>query len=214
MPGNGLLPPAALAGFALGLSLVFSLGPQNLRLIRAGIANSHPLTVVTTGYVSEILIVAAGFFWVGTALAAAPALVLALRLLGIGFLVVCAVKAFRRRQSATAIADGPPPREETRGWAVIAMLAVTWLNPLAYLEVLFLVGILSYGFAGGERLLFTAGFLLASAIKFFGWSFVGRAATSWLVGPRREAQLDAIGGTSMLAVGALLTVQTVPLLIR
>lgn len=39
-------------------------------------------------------------------------------------------------------------------------------------------------------------------------------ASPWFDGPRREAPFDAVGGALMLAVGIVLSVQTVPLLVR
>lgn len=45
MTADALLSPAAESGFVFGLGLIFSLGPQNLTLIQAGLTRSHPFTV-------------------------------------------------------------------------------------------------------------------------------------------------------------------------
>lgn len=47
MTADALLSPAAESGFVFGLGLIFSLGPQNLMLIQAGLTRSHPLRSVT-----------------------------------------------------------------------------------------------------------------------------------------------------------------------
>ncbi|WP_245485807.1 MULTISPECIES: hypothetical protein [unclassified Mesorhizobium] len=45
MTADALLSPAAESGLVFGLGLIFSLGPQNLTLIQAGLTRSHPFTV-------------------------------------------------------------------------------------------------------------------------------------------------------------------------
>ncbi|MCF6117725.1 hypothetical protein L2449_12640 [Mesorhizobium muleiense] len=45
MTADSLLSPAAVSGFVFGLGLIFSLGPQNLMLIQAGLTRSHPFAV-------------------------------------------------------------------------------------------------------------------------------------------------------------------------
>lgn len=47
MTADALLSPAAESGFVFGLGLIFSLRPQNLMLIQAGLTRSHPLWSVT-----------------------------------------------------------------------------------------------------------------------------------------------------------------------
>ncbi len=62
---------------------------------------------------------------------------------------------------------------EPRLRAVSVMLVVTWFNPLVWLEAMFLVGVLASGYGSDAQPGFAAGFLAASAVKFYGWSFVG-----------------------------------------
>lgn len=56
-------------GFVLSLGLMFAVGPQHLKLVKAGMSGSHVGTVATTGYLSEIIIVVLGLVLAGTAIA-------------------------------------------------------------------------------------------------------------------------------------------------
>jgi L-lysine exporter family protein LysE/ArgO len=82
-----------------------------------------------------------------------------------------------------------------------SMLVVTWLNPLAWLEAMFLVGVLS---SGHDAVGFAAGFLAASAIKFYGWSFAGMTLSSYFGGGIARRRLDAIAGFVLLIAAVLL----------
>jgi L-lysine exporter family protein LysE/ArgO len=69
MLSDALLVKAMASGFMLGLGFFFSVGPQNLQLIRAGAMESHAATVATTGYISEIIIVVLGAVGLSASLA-------------------------------------------------------------------------------------------------------------------------------------------------
>lgn len=197
---------ASLAGLVLGLSFIFSLGPQNLRLLRAGTTNSHALTVASVGYLSEVSIVLFGVTGMSTTLVAVPAVAGTLQAFGIGFLVWCALRAFKRRVRCRETAS-EPGAAETRTAAVLSMLSVTWLNPLVYLEVMFLVGVLASSYDDRERTWFATGYLIAAAVRIYGWSLVGRIVSPWLSTPRRQMQFEAASGSFLLLAAVLLALQ-------
>ncbi|RWK59428.1 MAG: arginine transporter, partial [Mesorhizobium sp.] len=172
MTADALLSPAAVSGFVFGLGLIFSLGPQNLMLIRAGLTRSHPFAVASTGYVSEIALVIMGIGGSGTLLTHNPAISGILQAACAGFLAWWGARTLlavnRTNRSETAVAGC-----KSRSRAIGSMLAVTWLNPLVWLEAMFLVGVLSFSYGSEEQAGFAVGFLAASAIKFYGWSLAG-----------------------------------------
>jgi len=193
-------PAAIVAGFAFGLGLILSLGPQNLMLIRAGLARNYPMTVASTGYVSEIILVALGIGGLGALLAENPEVSKLLQTLSAVFLAWCGLRILvkvGRKRKVHALESGGGSL--TR--AVGAMLVVTWLNPLAWLEAMFLVGVLS---SGHEAIGFATGFLLASAIKFYGWSLAGMTLSRHLGNARCLTCMDAVAGIILIAVAALL----------
>jgi len=201
---DALLSPAAMSGFVFGLGLIFSLGPQNLMLIQAGLTRNHPLTVASAGYASEIALVVMGIGGLGTLLAYYPTLSGILQAVCAGFLAWWGARILSNlsRMSNIGIVAG---NCESRLRAIGSMLVVTWLNPLVWLEAMFLVGVLSSSYASEEQAGFAVGFLAASAIKFYGWSLAGVSLSHRFDSPIYRRRMRAITGLVLISVALLLT---------
>lgn len=203
MTADALLSPAAESGFVFGFGLIFSLGPQNLMLIQAGLTRSHPFTVASTGYVSEIALVTMGIGGLGTLLTHHPAISGVLQAVSAIFLAWWGARTLlnisRKRRTAAATTGG-----KSRSRAIGSMLAVTWLNPLVWLEAMFLVGVLSFSYGSEEQAGFAAGFLTASPIKFYGWSLAGVSLSRRLDRPIYRKRMDAIAGLGLILAALLL----------
>ena len=196
---------AAGSGFLLGASLIFSIGPQNLALINAGLARDNMLLVASIGYISEILLVGIGLTGFRASPDADPDITAALHLLGILFLVFYGVCAIRRGlQRPLATDDRMVASCRSRWNAAVSVLAVTWLNPLVYIEIVLLVGLVASAFDSRIRIWFGAGFLLASAVRFYGCSLTGQMLRSWLGHPARQRQFAMISGCLLLGSAAML----------
>lgn len=85
--------------------------------------------------------------------------------------------------------------------ALLACLAITWLNPHAYLDTVLLVGSVSAGY-GDLRWAFGAGAMLGSAIWFTFLTVAARFAARWLGSPRSWRILDGVIAVTMLALAA------------
>lgn len=208
MSSLSLWSAAGVTGFVLGLGLIFSLGPQNLALIRAGMTRNHPVTVASIAYLSEIAMVAIGIGGLAALLMANPRIAFLLQLLGVGYLVLCGLRALWRPHAEQG-GDLIDCVLETRHRAIATILAVTWLNPLVWLEAMFLVGVLATGYATDVQFGFAAGFLTASAIKLYGWSLLGLSLPSRLKGPVFVRYLDILSGLVFLTAASLLASQLV-----
>lgn len=168
LPPSDLLASAVAGGFVLGLATLLSLGPQNLRLIEAGLTRSHPGPVATTGYLSESLVVAAGVALVVSVASSHPQVVLAMRSAGVVFLVWCGLASLMATAAPEDLHRTAGTR--SRGAAIRSMLIVTWLNPVVHLEVMLLVGLLSASCGRDRGPWFGVGSLIASALRFDGWT--------------------------------------------
>lgn len=98
---DALLSPAAASGFVFGLGLIFSLGPQNLMLIQAGMTRNHPFAVASTGYASEIALVIMGIGGLGTLLLHYPTVSAILQAGCAGFLTWWGVRVLRKVSRAS-----------------------------------------------------------------------------------------------------------------
>ena len=190
---------ATVTGFGLGAGAIFSIGPQNLKLIQSGVLRRNSAVIATPGYLSEIVIVVAGVCGVGTMLEAVPRIELAMRVVGVAFLLWCAFKALG---SSGNIRNWTPSVVETRRQAIVSMLATTWLNPLVYVEIMLLVGVLSSNYDGVTRSWFAFGFLAASCLRFFGLPIFGQALERWLHTPRAQSTFNRVAGLLLLIVAA------------
>ncbi|CCV12104.1 putative arginine transporter [Mesorhizobium sp. STM 4661] len=202
MTADALLSPATVSGFVFGLGLIFSLGPQNLMLVQAGLTRSHPFAVASTGYVSEIALVTMGIGGFGTLLTHNPAISGILQAACAGFLALWGARILLavNGTSRVEVAAGCKSRFQAIG----SMLAVTWLNPLVWLEAMFLVGVLSFSYGSEEQAGFAAGFLAASAIKFYGWSLAGLSLSRRFDRPIHRKRMDIVAGLVLILAALVL----------
>lgn len=202
------LSPAMASGFIFGLGLIFSLGPQNLMLIRAGVTRSHPAVVASTGYLSEIVLVSLGIGGFGTLLIDHPAISGTVQAACAVFLALWGARILfnlDRSSRVKAVTAGC----KSRFRAIGSMLAATWLNPLVWLEAMFLVGVLSSSYGSEEQAAFATGFLAASAIKFYGWTLAGASLSHLFDRPLHRKQMDVAAGVVLISVALLLTANIV-----
>jgi len=161
----------------------------------------HGILTANAGFLSEIVIVVATVVWLGAALDRWPEGAVALQVLGIGFLVWCGVQTLARRKHRVAGLDA---RGGLSSWyqSVVAMLCVTWLNPLVYLEVGLVAGSVSLGFADSMKAPFAVGLVLAAAVKFYGWTLFGRSLAGWLATTARMTWFNLASGSILLLMAS------------
>ena len=207
MTGEPILQ-AGLIGFMLGLPGIVSIGPQNLRLLHAGLARAYPSATASTAFLSEILLVAAGIGGIGLSLSARPDAVALLQAAGAAFVAWSGIGTLRRRGS-TALGRADSSGRGCVTSAILAMLRVTWLNPLAYIEVVFMLGIMTADHATAGRLALGIGFLGASALKFYGLTMVAHRFAVIFDAPDMRRRFDLVSGSILLCIAALLAARSI-----
>jgi hypothetical protein len=78
---------AALAGFALGFSLILAIGAQNAFILRQGLRREHVLPLVLTCAISDAILITAGVAGFGALAKALPWLETVMRYGGAAFLI-------------------------------------------------------------------------------------------------------------------------------
>ncbi|MFT4030726.1 MAG: LysE/ArgO family amino acid transporter [Protaetiibacter sp.] len=198
---------AALAGFALGLSLIVAIGAQNAFVLRQGIRREHVLAIVAVCALSDIALMVASVAGTGLVLRGLPWLLTLVRIAGAVFLLVYGALAARRALSPTGevlTADAAPDaagRRRSLTAAVAACLAVTWLNPHVYLDLV-IVGTLANGH-GDARWLFGAGMGVASVLWFTTLGFGARMLAPLFARPLAWRILDGVIALVMLTLAVL-----------
>ncbi len=208
---------ATLSGFGLGLSLIAAIGAQNAFVLRQGIQREHVTTVALVCIASDAVLITTAVAGVGALLTAAPWLLVAVRWVGAAFLIAYGLLAARRAwrppgevlaadqggAAATVRTGGGTTATlaRTRGVARVlaTCLALTWLNPHVYLDVMLLGTVASTHDAA--RWWFAAGAIVASTVWFTALAFGARAAGRWLRSPRAWRALDAGIAIVMVVLG-------------
>jgi len=193
---------AALAGFALGFSLILAIGAQNAFVLRQGLRREHVLAVVLVCALSDAVLVSAGVTGFGALAEAVPGLERIMRYGGAAFLLVYGARAFLAAWRGGAVLEAGQGAGSLRR-AVLTCLALTWLNPHVYLDTVVLLGLVSAQYE--DRLGFGAGAVCASFVFFFALGYGARLLAPAFRRPESWRVLDAGVGTVMwaIAVGLL-----------
>jgi L-lysine exporter family protein LysE/ArgO len=191
----------ALAGFALGLSLILAIGAQNAFVLRQGLMRRHVLPVVLVCAVSDAVLIAAGVAGFGALTRAVPGLDLWMRLAGAAFLAWYGARTLRAAWRGGEALRAGEGTQSLRA-AVLTCLAFTWLNPHVYLDTVVLLGAISAQYE--SRLAFGAGAVTASFTFFFALGFGARALAPVFARPQAWRVLDLVIGLTMWAIAAKL----------
>lgn len=190
-----------LSGFGLGLSLILAIGAQNAFVLRQGLRGEHVAAVVLTCAASETILVMSGVLGFGALVEAVPWVVPVFRYGGAAFLIVYGARAAWAAWTGggaleAAGADGGLRR------AILTCLAVTWLNPHAYLDTVILLGSISTQAA--EPLAFGAGAIVAAWVFFGALGFGAVLLRPVFSRPLAWQILDAIIAAVMWMIAASL----------
>jgi L-lysine exporter family protein LysE/ArgO len=196
---------AAVAGLLTGAGLIIAIGPQNVFILRQGVARAHVAPIVVVCAVSDIVLIVAGVAGLGAVVAAHPEAVTVAKILGGAYVIVLGLMAARRcLRSSEAIVLGNAASVSASRWTAIgAALALTWLNPHVYLDTVITMGAIANG-QGAGRWAFAVGACLAS-ILWFGLLGHGASRLAPLfAAPRAWKILDGVVAIVMLGMGAIL----------
>ena len=177
--------PVFFAGMVLSLSLIMAIGPQNAHVMRVGLLRQHLWLTVSVCVVTDIVLIGAGVAglaqlgglsakWLG-AMTGAGALVLLLY-------GAQAMRRFLRPSLAPVAVTGLNNKSEspmTRRQAVGLALALSWLNPHAWLDTAVLIGTASLAYAAPTNAVFGLGAATGSAL----W-FIALGGAMWGLGRR------------------------------
>ena len=196
---------AALAGFALGLSLILAIGAQNAFVLRQGLRGEHVLAVCLTCALSDAALITLGVAGMGAAVAALPGLEVALRWGGAAFLTLYGALRLRAAlKGGEALTPGGATTARL-GPVLATCLALTWANPHVWLDTVVLLGSVSTRWPG-EAPAFGMGAVTASFVFFFALGYGARLLRPLFARPAAWRVLDLAVAATMwaLALGLLL----------
>ena len=185
-----LFAPAFFAGMVLCLSLIMAIGPQNAHVIRMGLLRQHVGLTLVVCMLTDMALISlgvAGLAHFGTlpdkvlgAISGAGALIL------VWYGAGAAQRFLQPALPATGAVSASPADQPamSRRRAVGMALALSWLNPHAWLDTAVLIGTASLAYSQPDNAVFGLGAAAGSLLWF---SALGLAM--WLLGRRLNSPL-------------------------
>jgi len=161
-------------GFATSLMLIVAIGAQNAFVLKMGLLGCYTGVVCTICFVCDVLLMIAGVFGVGEALARSNMLLCAISALGVVFLLYYAWLNLREAMRGTEFTL-TEARALSLHRVVATTLLVTLANPHVYIDTVLIIGSIGAGLGAGQKPSFVLGAATASAIWFYGLGFGARA---------------------------------------
>ena len=191
-----------LTGFTVCLSLIASIGAQNLYVLRQAVQGEHVRACVAWCVASDALLVALGVAGMAQLLGSSPTLAHWLQWGGALFLLAYGLFAWHRALFAPGAGLQAGGERVARGvLGVVSGLAViTLLNPHVYLDTVVLIGSIGARQDGWLKAAFVLGAACASLVWFAALALAGRRLQRVFADPRAWRVLDALTGAMMLVL--------------
>lgn len=186
---NLFTAPAFFAGLALSLSLIMAIGPQNAHVMRMGLRREHLWLTVAICVVTDVSLIAVGVGGLAQLGGLSGRLLGALTGAGAVLLFMYGAQAMQRFvRPAVQVVPGAGNEAApgmSRRRAIGLAVAMSWLNPHAWLDTAVLMGTASLAYARPDNAVFglgaAAGSLLwFSALGLAMWSLGSRLNAPWV----------------------------------
>lgn len=196
-----------LAGFTVCLSLIVSIGAQNLYVLRQAVSGQHVRACVAWCVFSDAMLIAIGVAGMAQVLGNSPTLAYYLTLGGAIFLLGYGLMALWRMVTAPDAAlttnDQPGGSQiARRGLMSVlgALVVITLFNPHVYLDTVVLVGSIGARQDGMLKWIFVLGAACASLFWFVTLAQAGKRMQKLFANPMAWRVLDGLTGVMMLTL--------------
>lgn len=205
--------PAFFAGLILSLSLIMAIGPQNAHVMRMGLLRQHLWLTIAVCITADIALIATGVAGLAQLGGLSDKLLGAMT--GAGALVLLlyggqAMRRFLQPPPQPAPEAGPRAAPSlSRRQAIALALALSWLNPHAWLDTAVVIGTASLAYAQPDNAVFGVGAAAGSLLWFSALGLAMWGLGQRLNSPRIWRALDALvavmmGGTALWLLAGLL----------
>jgi L-lysine exporter family protein LysE/ArgO len=189
-----------LAGFSLGMSLIFAIGAQNAFILKQGLKQQHVFVVCLICALSDAILITAGISGFGFIVQKFPLIEQVARYAGAVFLFFYSVLSFKSAITTDHALKAQGKDVGSVYTAILTCLAFTWLNPHVYLDTVVLLGSISTQYEG-QQLAFNLGAVIASFVFFFALGYGAKLLKPVFKNPNAWKVLEFIIGFVMLGLG-------------
>ena len=194
---------AWLAGFTVCLSLIISIGAQNLYVLRQAVRGEHVRACVAWCVVSDAILIGLGVAGMAQLLSSQPRVALWLGWGGVLFLLGYGLMALWRTwraPDAQVVADASQVAPRGLLGVISTLAVITLLNPHVYLDTVVLVGSIGARQDGAAKWTFVLGAACASLLWFALLSVAAQRMRAVFAKPIAWRILDGLTGVMMLTL--------------
>lgn len=155
-----------IQGLGICFGLIVAIGAQNAYALSRSLRNESRWPVAVTCMLCDIVLITLGVMGLGSLIASKPLLSLCATSAGILFLFWFGFSALRAAWKSGDSLRVTADSKLSRRSAVLGAIAVSVLNPHAFLDTVVLLGSISTTFAEEKRLVFALGAMTASILWF------------------------------------------------
>jgi L-lysine exporter family protein LysE/ArgO len=187
-------PVPFIEGYITGTCLIIAIGPQNLLVLKQGIQKNYTYSTALGFALCDAILILLGVAGLGSIFSSNETLLFSAKWGGAIFLTWYGYRsihsAFSSRKLNIDSSEGPkkPSLKET----LFLILALSFLNPHAYLDTVVLLGSIGCNFPEIERPYFAIGGISASFIWFFSLAFGAKLLRPLFEKPLAWKVLDII----------------------
>lgn len=202
---HSLLLPL-IEGFLTGFGLLVAIGPQGAFVLRQGILKKHVFIVPLFCSLSDVLLIGLGVAGLGEILTGNPILFSISKWGGAAFLFYYGFTSFRllfgSKKSQLRLSE--EKTSDSLKKTMIALFALTFLNPLVYLDTVVLLGSVGSQFDVTKRIFFALGSMSAAFTWFFSLSYGAKLLSPLFQDPKTQKVIDGVTGCIMWTVAVSL----------
>ncbi len=194
-----------LFGFYLGMSLILTVGPQNLFVIEQGLKRNHVFLVCFICSISDLIFISIGtaaFYYFSQS---NPLVDLTLNLLLLIFIFNFIWN--KLHHSSHLYSFNAACRKENTVKVVLKTLAFTYLNPHVYSDTIFIIGGFSRELIFDEKIFFVIGASTASFIYFFSLGYASSYFANFINNRRGWRLINVIVISSMVFLSIVISLK-------
>lgn len=191
-------------GFTVGGSLIVAIGAQNAFVIRQGLLRRQLLLTALLCSLIDSFLIVLGVLGFGQIISSHPVLMIISKYFAISFLFAYGCHSLYRvfkRGGSLESAEGELP---TTKQTVLMLLALSLLNPHAYLDTVVLLGSIATHHPADEQVYFVIGAICSSFLWFFAITYGGKFLAPLFKHPMSWCVIDCIVSVTMWAMAITL----------
>lgn len=191
-------------GFTIGGSLIVAIGAQNAFVIRQGLLRRQLLLTALMCSLIDSFLIVLGVLGFGQIISTHPFLMVLSKYFAVTFLILYGCHSLYRvykRGGALEAAEGDLP---TTKQTVLMLLALSFLNPHAYLDTVVLLGSIATHHPTHEQVYFALGAICSSFLWFFTITYGGKFLAPLFKHPMSWCVIDCVVSVTMWAMAITL----------